>query len=710
MKTHLLLLSGILFTITAWGQQSFKTTPTSVIPYLEYLPSDYNKNSNKYPIVIFLHGIGERGPNTTNINDLKTAIALVEKHGPPKHVKNGTKFPFILISPQLKNNYGTWPTSYVMEVIEHVKTYLRVDERKIHITGMSLGGGGTWTMAQDYPELFASVAPICGGYNSKAKACNIASENIPVWAFHGDADPTVPLSTSKGMVDAINACSPTPNPQAVLSVYPGVKHDAWEYAYRPDHTKHDPNVYEWMMTHTNVTNGKNRIPVANAGTDKTAASSTYTLTGSGTDSDGSIVSYTWKKIAGPACSMSNANTAKLSLSSLNPGTYMFRLTVKDNAGATDSDYVKLTIQSAPLANAGSDITITLPASTATLKGSGTDSDGSISGYKWSFVSGPKTATISSATSATTTVSDLTLPGKYVFELEVKDNQGATGKDQVAVTVKDGTGTTANAAPVANAGKDVTITLPTSAVDLTGGGADSDGSVVAYKWSFVSGPVTPALTNSTAQKVSVKGLTTAGKYTLRLEVLDNEGAKGTDDVTVTVLNAPGNQAPYANAGADLIITLPTTNVTIKGDASDEDGKIVSYKWTQTSGPVAATLEGASTAIVKVTKLNKEGRYSFTLTVTDNGGATASDEVIVTVKADESIRFDDTERIDLAESSDEYWTDKRVVIYTETGSQIYQGRWNAERYAALLRRSPGLYIYSVMDDSNNRLQTGKLRVTP
>src|SRR5690606_14471925 len=119
-------------------------------------------------------------------------------------------------------------------------------------------------------------------------------------------------------------------------------------------------------------------------------------------------------------------------------------------------------------------------------------------------------------------------------------------------------------------------------------------------------------------------------TLRLEVLDNEGAKGTDDVTVTVLNAPGNQAPYANAGADLIITLPTTNVTIKGDASDEDGKIVSYKWTQTSGPVAATLEGASTAIVKVTKLNKEGRYSFTLTVTDNGGATASDEVIVTVK--------------------------------------------------------------------------------
>ena len=125
------LLFSCLVITSADAQQVFKTTSTSVIGYLEYVPQDYNSNSNKYPVVIFLHGIGERGANSTDPATLSTTIQSVAKHGPPMHVKNGTQFPFILVSPQLKNNFGSWSSGYVMEVINHVKTYLRIDERRI---------------------------------------------------------------------------------------------------------------------------------------------------------------------------------------------------------------------------------------------------------------------------------------------------------------------------------------------------------------------------------------------------------------------------------------------------------------------------------------------------------------------------------------------------------------------------------------------------
>src|SRR4051812_15661954 len=106
---YCLMLLCLTFS-TLYAQQVFKTTSTSVIGYLEYLPQDYNTNSNKYPVMIFLHGLGERGANSTDPAVLETTIQSVAKLGPPMYVKNGTQFPFILISPQLKNNYGDWPS------------------------------------------------------------------------------------------------------------------------------------------------------------------------------------------------------------------------------------------------------------------------------------------------------------------------------------------------------------------------------------------------------------------------------------------------------------------------------------------------------------------------------------------------------------------------------------------------------------------------
>lgn len=461
MKRHTRILTSFLITIfmlaasVLSAQQVFRATSKSVIGFYEYLPKDYASNSNKYPVVIFLHGVGERGPNTTNLTQLESAIWTVAKNGPAKLVKQGYQFPFILISPQLKNNYGTWPSSYVMEVIDYVKTYLRIDEKRIHVTGFSLGGGGTWVAIQDFPKVFASASPMCGGYNSPSKAAGIANEDLPVWAFHGDADPTVPLSKSQNMVNAINSYNPSP--KAKLTVYPGVKHNCWDRAYTPNHTYHNPNLYDWIMAQVNKKTGSNLIPTANAGADISKSSGTsVTLYGSGSDSDGSIASYKWRKLTGNAVTISSPSSKTTNVSGLKAGTYVFALTITDDKGAVDHDYVKVVIGStststptssggtsdgtsggtnaAPVANAGANVTAYLPTTGVSITGRGTDSDGTIAAYKWRQLSGPNAASLSGVTSATFKASAL-VAGTYVFRLVVTDNDGATDFDDVALYVK-----------------------------------------------------------------------------------------------------------------------------------------------------------------------------------------------------------------------------------------------------------------------------------
>jgi dienelactone hydrolase len=527
------------------AQQVFKTTAASVIGYLEYVPQDYNSNSNKYPVVIFLHGIGERGVNSTDPSVISGTIQNVAKLGPPMFVKNGTQFPFILISPQLKNNYGTWPSSYVMEVINYVKTYLRIDERRIYLTGLSLGGGGVWVAAQDFPELFAAIAPVCGGYNSPSKACGIASANLPVWAFHGDKDTTVPMSKTVNMVNAINACTPTPNPLAKLTIYPGVGHSAWNNAYKTDNSIHNPNLYQWIQSYTNTTNLGNKIPIANAGEDKTIALPVSTiLTGSGTDSDGTITSYSWTQISGPSVStLTNKLTSALTISGLSIGTYVYSLQVKDNSGNTDTDYIKLTVTAAnitPVANAGSDKTITLPVNSLSITGTATDADGTIASYVWSKVSG-STATLSGASTATLTASALT-EGSYTFRLTVTDNNGATKSDDMKVTVLASVGTGVNQAPVANAGADKTITLPTNAINLTGSATDSDGTIAYHKWYKVSGPYCYyyGVSSYTLQLSSMA----VGTHKFKLVVRDNLGLETIDEVTIIVKDVVTSATSFA----------------------------------------------------------------------------------------------------------------------------------------------------------------------
>ncbi len=274
------------------------------------------------------------------------------------------------------------------------------------------------------------------------------------------------------------------------------------------------------------------LPTAHAGNDQTITlpTSTVTLSGSGTDPDGSISAYSWTKISGPASgTITNAASASTTVTSLAQGVYKFQLKVTDNKAATGLDTVQITVNAAaniaPTAHAGNDQTITLPTSSVTLSGSGTDPDGTISAYSWTKVSGPASGTITNAASASTTVTSLA-QGVYKFQLKVTDNKAATGLDTVQITVNAG-----NIAPTAHAGNDQTIHLPTRTATLSGSGTDPDGTISAYQWTKLSGTLS-TITSPSSKTTTVTGLL-QGTYKFQLTVTDNKGATGKDTVQLTV---------------------------------------------------------------------------------------------------------------------------------------------------------------------------------
>jgi len=370
----------------------------------------------------------------------------------------------------------------------------------------------------------------------------------------------------------------------------------------------------------------NQPPTVNAGTDVTIylPISQAILTGKATDTDGTISTILWEKRSGNAATLTNANTLTLTAGGLTQGTYVFRLTVTDNSGATTYDEVNVIVLQAnqsPTANAGPDKSITLPTNTAILSGSGTDPDDGIASYQWKTVSGGA-ATLTNANTPTLTVKGL-VQGTYVFGLTVTDNSGATGYDEVTVIVDtDPT----NTPPVVNAGIDATITLPTNSITLTGTATDN-GSVASVQWSLKSGPAA-TLSGSGTLTLSVTNMI-AGIYTFTLLATDNLASQASDDVIVTVLPNSVNQPPIVNAGTNKYLTLPDNTIILSGTASDPDGTIASVAWTQVSGDVPG-MSGQNTNDLSLSALT-EGIYMFRFTATDNKSATASAEVTLTVTA-------------------------------------------------------------------------------
>ncbi len=274
----------------ALAQQVPKRSPEGV-GYLEYLPAGYRTSALKYPLMIFLHGMGEKG------NGSDAEIWRVARNGPPKLIQDGHKMnfvvngveeTFIVISPQLSNNYGGFVEilpAFIPYIFEHYKS--SIDRTRVYLTGLSMGGGAVWQMPTRYPQWFTAIVPVCAAAwpDPSTPPCAIANNNIPVWAHHGDADNTIQLVHSQEWVRQINACTPTPNPKAELRIYPGVGHDAWTPAYRTDNQSNTPNVYQWMLRHKKVSNaaqvevvvwnGANWLPRAPIEADDVIISGTY---------------------------------------------------------------------------------------------------------------------------------------------------------------------------------------------------------------------------------------------------------------------------------------------------------------------------------------------------------------------------------------------------------------------------------------------------
>lgn len=665
----LLMVFSLLISFQLSAQQVKKGVTGSngvYIGFWEYKPADYNPGV-KYPVIIFLHGIGERGNGTTDLGNL-TNIALprmIANGNPMRFYWNGKWETFLVLSPQLSYNYGEWQNFYVDEMIKHATTTLSGDPNRIFLTGLSLGGGGVWRYASASSAnaaRLAAIAPICPTCQPPYWE-NIAKNNLPVWAFHAIDDGVVGWPCTDNAVNAINAYNPIV--KAKRTIWPDGNHWIWDRAYDPQYSWQNPNLYEWFLGQEKF-NPANVKPVANAGADITISATvgSVTLNGSASsDADGAINRYVWTKVSGPwggtITSPMNAKTTVTGLTT--EGVYEFELKVADRKAETAVDRVKVTVtpgggttpppttpppptgtNQKPVSNAGTDITITLPANSTTLNGGGSkDPDGSIIKYEWTKTSGPAGSTLESVNSASTKLNNLT-SGTYIFNLRVWDNLWEPSDDQVTVIVKSATTTTpppptgTNKAPVANAGADATITLPTNTVNLTGSkSSDPDGSIIKYEWRYVSGPGQSKISTPTAANTSVTNLA-EGTYTFALKVWDNLWEPGEDQVVIVVngtkvpLPPSGtNVAPVSKAGNDISLTLPVNKTILTGSGSyDPDGTIIKYEWKYVSGPAQYKIENIHTANTAISNL-VQGKYTFALRIWDNLWEPHEDQIVVNV---------------------------------------------------------------------------------
>ncbi|AKT38304.1 hypothetical protein [Chondromyces crocatus] len=226
------------------------TCDRETIGYLEHRPADEARTgSERHPTLIFLHGKGQRGKNLQDlVNEEDGPLRHISKGHPMRFTVDGKTEQLIVIAPQLSTGPEAHPLAWLTCVIDHVLADERVDPDRLYLTGLSMGGYGTYT-AVTHPPLarkIAAAAPIAGG-GPAGKACVIAEHDIPIWAFHGDADATVRLSAGRRMVDAINACPEASFTRPIFTIYPSVGHNSWSRAYSTGHAYHDPNLYEWLL-------------------------------------------------------------------------------------------------------------------------------------------------------------------------------------------------------------------------------------------------------------------------------------------------------------------------------------------------------------------------------------------------------------------------------------------------------------------------------
>jgi predicted peptidase len=213
-----------------------------VLPYRLLKPAGYDAHK-KYPLVLFLHGAGERGDdNKAQLRHMVPIFAAKE---------NREKFPAFVVAPQCPNgqkwsnvDWGaltsrqtekpTWPMAQAIALLKELEKTYSIDTARLYVMGLSMGGYGTWDAVSRHPEMFAAAVPVCGG-GDETQAARIAK--LPIWVFHGGSDTTVKTVRSRNMVEAIRKAGGAPE----YTEYPGVGHASWVPAAK------EPELLPWLF-------------------------------------------------------------------------------------------------------------------------------------------------------------------------------------------------------------------------------------------------------------------------------------------------------------------------------------------------------------------------------------------------------------------------------------------------------------------------------
>jgi predicted esterase len=315
---------------------------SNVTGFMETLPALYYKTTKRYPLIVFLHGVGELASSKglTGLNCCGVPYHAARNTFPASFAApDGSRHSFIAISPQFRVRANA---DQVQSVINYAKTKYRIDASRIYVTGLSLGGGMTWDYSVLHGQNAAAIVPVCGGTKpTTTLAQQLASKYLPAWGIYSYADEYIPEQWGIDWFRWIDAANPVIAPKTKLTIRASDTHiGIWKYAYNPINRVDGKNIYEWMLQYKR---DFNNAPIARAGDDRSIPVAwnympTLNATAS-TDADGWIAKFTWTKISGASCTIATATAGKTKITGLVAGSYTFRVTVTDNKGASSTDDV-----------------------------------------------------------------------------------------------------------------------------------------------------------------------------------------------------------------------------------------------------------------------------------------------------------------------------------------------------------------------------------
>ncbi|XP_047535299.1 dyslexia-associated protein KIAA0319 isoform X1 [Vanessa atalanta] len=343
--------------------------------------------------------------------------------------------------------------------------------------------------------------------------------------------------------------------------------------------------------------------------------------------------YVWTLVDQPKDGFTgnmNQNAGTVTLTDLKEGQYRFKVTV-NSTNSYGEAFANVTVLPPKRTNTPPMVVITpqsqnvkLPNSGAVLDGSASKDDDAIIAWHWELTSGPIGYQPPLPDGPTLVLKDLKQPGKYTFKLTVEDSDHVKNSTTANITVINHT----DYPPEANAGQDVIIYLPNNNLTLNGSLSTDDHEITSWEWTKAAEDENKAvdMQNTHSPYLQLSNLS-EGVYTFVLRVTDSSGQTSSADVHVFV-KPPTNTPPEAGAGDDAFISLPQTWITLNGSTSHDDHRIVAYTWRCLSGPTNSNIVGFNESIANATALTK-GQYVFSLTVLDDNGNSASDNVTVTV---------------------------------------------------------------------------------